>query len=64
MIRRMARKRRSKKTREMGKIFHNETTVDGIKFDSETEAKYYMYIRDNKEKLNIKKYKDFRGFKC
>ena len=38
----------------MGKIFHNETTVDGIKFDSETEAKYYMYIRDNKEKLNIK----------
>ena len=47
----MARKRKSK---SMGKIFHNETTVDGIKFDSETEAKYYMYIRDNKEKLNIK----------
>ena len=50
----MARKRKSKKTREMGKIFHNETMVDGIKFDSETEAKYYIYIRDNKEKLNIK----------
>ena len=47
----MARKRKSK---SMGKIFHNETTVDGIKFDSETEAKYYIYIRDNKEKLNIK----------
>ena len=47
----MARKRKSK---SMGKIFHNETTVDGIKFDSETEAKYYMYIRDNKEKLNTK----------
>ena len=47
----MARKRKSK---SMGKIFHNETTIDGIKFDSETEAKYYIYIRDNKEKLNIK----------
>lgn len=53
-IRRMARKRKSKKTREMGKIFHKKTEVDGIVFDSETESKYYEYIRDNKKALNIK----------
>lgn len=54
IIRRMAKKRRSKKTREMGKIFHKKTEVDGIVFDSETESKYYEYIRDNKKALNIK----------
>ena len=50
----MARKNLKKKTKSMGKIFHNKTTVDGIKFDSETEAKYYIYIRDNKKSLKIK----------
>ena len=38
----------------MGKIKHKKTTVDNITFDSKTEANYYEYIRDNKEKLNIK----------
>ena len=47
----MAKKR---KTKSMGKIFHNKKEVDGIVFDSETEANYYVYIRDNKKKLNIK----------
>jgi hypothetical protein len=37
----------------MGKIFHNKKEVDGIVFDSETEANYYVYIRDNKKKLKI-----------
>ena len=50
----MPRKRRSKKTKEMGKIKHIKTTIDNITFDSKTEANYYIYIRDNKDKLNIK----------
>ncbi len=49
----MARKKQ-KRTKSMGKIFHKKTTVDGITFDSETESKYYIYIRDNKKELNIK----------
>ena len=51
----MAKKKKSKPyNKSMGKIFHNKKTVDGITFDSETEANYYIYIRDNKSKLNIK----------
>ena len=52
----MAKKKKNSKPykKSMGKIFHNKKTVDGIKFDSETEANYYVYIRDNKHKLNIK----------
>lgn len=51
----MAKKRKSK-TKSMGKIYHNKKVVDGIKFDSETEANYYEYIRDNKKELGIKNY--------
>lgn len=51
----MARKRqKNKKTKAMGKIFHSETIVDGIKFHSKTEAEYYKYLMANKEQLNIK----------
>lgn len=46
----MARKRK----KAMGKIFHNKTTIDGFKFDSQTEADYYIYLKNNKKKLNIK----------
>lgn len=46
----MAKKRK----KEMGRIYHNKTTVDGIKFDSQTEAEYYEYIKNNKKKLKIK----------
>lgn len=51
----MAKKRKNKPyNKSMGKIFHNKKEVDGITFDSETEANYYIYIRDNKKKLKIK----------
>lgn len=40
----------------MGKIKHIKTEVDNIKFDSITESLFYIYIRDNKKQLNIKKY--------
>ncbi len=52
----MARRRKSKKTKEMGKIKHIKTTIDNITFDSKTEANYYQYIKDNKKSLNIKKF--------
>ena len=48
----MAKKKR--KTKQMGKIYHNKTVVNGIKFDSQTESEYYTYITTNKNKLNIK----------
>ena len=48
----MAKKKR--KTKQMGKIYHNKTVVDNIKFDSQTESEYYTYITTNKNKLNIK----------
>lgn len=41
----------------MGKIKHIKTEIDNIKFDSVTESLYYIYIRDNKDKLGIKEYK-------
>lgn len=43
-----------KRNQSMGRIYHNKTTIDGIKFDSQTEAEYYVYIKDNKKKLKIK----------
>lgn len=46
--------RKNKKTKEMGRIFHKKTVVDGITFDSETESKYYEYICANKRTLDIK----------
>ena len=54
----MAKKKTSKnkKTNEMGRYYHKKTEVDGIKFDSQTEAEYYEYL---KEQLNKKKIKKF-----
>ena len=45
----MAKKKvKSKKTKEMGKIFHKKTEIDGIIFDSQTEAEYYVYLKEQK----------------
>ena len=30
-----------------------KTTIDGIKFDSKKEAKYYLYLKDKLEKGEI-----------
>ena len=46
----MAKKKvKSKKTKEMGKIFHKKTEIDGIVFDSQTEAEYYVYLKEQKK---------------
>lgn len=50
----MAKKKvKSKKTKEMGKIFHKKTEIDGIIFDSQTEAEYYIYLKELKANKKI-----------
>ena len=34
--------KKRKKTKSMGKICHKKTIIDGITFDSKTEAEYYL----------------------
>ena len=50
------KRKANSKTKSMGKIFHKKTTIDGITFDSKTESEYYVYIKNNKDKLNIKEF--------
>ena len=47
-------KNNSKKS--MGKIFHKKTEVDGIVFDSQTEAEYYEYLKAEKKAGRIKSF--------
>lgn len=46
----------NKKTKSMGKIYHKKTEIDGIVFDSQTEAEYYLYL---KEEMNMKRIRKF-----
>ena len=56
----MAKKKtKNKKTKEMGKIYHKKTEVDGIIFDSQTEAEYYEYLKDQFNKRKIRKFEIF-----
>ena len=45
-----------KKKITTGKIKRNITTIDNIKFDSEMESKYYLYIKMLKEKGIVKEF--------
>jgi hypothetical protein len=47
-------KNNSKKS--MGKIFHKKTEIDGIVFDSQTEAEYYEYLKAEKKAGRIKSF--------
>ena len=47
-------KNNSKKS--MGKIFHKKTEIDGIIFDSQTEAEYYEYLKAEKKAGRIKSF--------
>ena len=49
-------KKQNKKTKEMGKIYHKKTEIDGIVFDSQTEAEYYQYL---KEEMNMRRVRRF-----
>ncbi len=55
----MAKKKGTKKqskTKEMGKIYHKKTEVDGIVFDSQTEAEYYQYLKQLVSKGEVVKF--------
>ena len=54
----MAKKKavKNKKTNEMGRYYHKKTEVDGIIFDSKTEAEYYQYLKELKKNKKIKNF--------
>ena len=51
----MARKKqtKNKKTKEMGKIYHKKTEVDSIVFDSQTEAEFYQYLKEEQQQGRV-----------
>lgn len=52
----MAKKKttKNKKTKEMGRYYHKKTEIDGIVFDSQTEAEYYQHLKELKKNKQIK----------
>ena len=55
----MAKKKaasKNQKNKSMGKIYHKKTEVDGIVFDSQTEAEYYEYLKAEKKAGRIKSF--------
>ena len=52
----MAKKKsvKQKRTKEMGRYYHKKTEVDGIVFDSQTEAEYYQHLKELKKNKQIK----------
>ena len=50
------KKATNKKNKSMGKIYHKKTEIDGIVFDSQTEAEYYLYL---KNEMNMKRVRRF-----
>ena len=57
----MAKKKttKNKKDKSMGKIYHKKTEIDGIIFDSQTEAEYYDYLKHNKDVIKFEMQKEF-----
>lgn len=48
------KKKAPRRTKEMGKIAHKKTVIDGIKFDSKMEAEYYEYLLEEKKSGRVK----------
>jgi hypothetical protein len=46
----------------MGKIYHKKTEVDGIIFDSQTEAEYYQYLKNEWNMKRVKKFEMQKEF--
>lgn len=47
------KRRKSKEVKQMGKIKHKKKVVDGLTFDSTTEANYYVYLKEQQMLGNI-----------
>ena len=55
-------KKQNKKTKSMGKIYHKKTEVDGITFDSQTEAEYYQYLKEEMNQRHVRKFEMQKEF--
>ena len=57
----MAKKKKSstQSKKSMGKIYHKKTEVDGITFDSQTEAEYYEYLKQDKNVASFEMQQEF-----
>ena len=57
----MAKKKKSsaQSKKSMGKIYHKKTEVDGIVFDSQTEAEYYEYLKQDKSVASFEMQQEF-----
>ena len=57
----MAKKKKSsaQSKKSMGKIYHKKTEVDGITFDSQTEAEYYEYLKQDKSVASFEMQQEF-----
>ncbi len=55
-------KKANQKTKSMGKIYHKKTEIDGIIFDSQTEAEYYQYLKNEMNMKRIRKFEMQKEF--
>ena len=44
---------KQKRTKEMGRYYHKKTEVDGIVFDSQTEAEFYQYLKEEQQQGRV-----------
>lgn len=55
-------KKANQKIKSMGKIYHKKTEIDGIIFDSQTEAEYYQYLKNEMNMKRIRKFEMQKEF--
>ena len=55
-------KKTNKTDKSMGRIYHKKTEVDGIVFDSQTEAEYYKYLKNEMNMRRIRKFEMQKEF--
>ena len=48
--------KKTSKDKSMGRIYHKKTEIDGIVFDSQTEAEYYLYLKEELKQKHIKNF--------
>ena len=55
-------KKTNKTDKSMGRIYHKKTEVDGIIFDSQIEAEYYEYLKNEMNMRRIRKFEMQKEF--
>jgi hypothetical protein len=62
MAKRKVKKTNNNSKESMGRIYHKKTEVDGIVFDSQTEAEYYQYLKQEMKSKHIQKFEMQKEF--